>query len=100
MQSSSKKAALTAAVAIAGVLAVATAVLAHGGGEARGRGARCGGGGNRMGPHAGGGGDMRGIHALFANRDKIRRSVTQIAGGVRTTRHSGETAGDAPLGAR
>jgi hypothetical protein len=35
---------------------------------------------------------MRGIHTLFANRDQIRRTVTQIPGGVRTTTESDDPA--------
>ena len=47
-----------------------------------------------MGPGAGhgmgmgGGADMMEIHSLFASRDQIRRTVTQIPGGVRTTTES------------
>ena len=40
----------------------------------------------------GGNGDMMGIHALFAHRDQIRRTVTQIPGGVRTTTESDDPA--------
>lgn len=35
---------------------------------------------------------MMGIHALFAQRDRVRRTVTQIPGGVRTTTESDEPA--------
>jgi hypothetical protein len=35
---------------------------------------------------------MRGIHALFAARDQIRRTVTQIPGGVKTTTESDDPA--------
>jgi len=41
-----------------------------------------------MGPGGGHGADMMGIHALFAQRDRIQRTVTQIPGGVRTTTES------------
>jgi len=91
MQSKTKRAALSAALVIAGVFGVATVVLAHGaGGPPPGRGGMCG--GNRMGPRGGGGGDMMGIHALFARRDEIRRTVTQIPGGVRATAESDDPA--------
>jgi len=88
MQAKTKRAALSAALAIAGVLGVATAVFAHGGGGPPGRGGMCGGG---MEP-GGGHGDMRGIHSLFARRDQIRRTVTQIPGGVRATTESDDPA--------
>jgi uncharacterized protein len=87
MQSKMKRAAaLSAALAIAGVLGAATAVFAHGAGGPPGRGGMCG--GNRMGPGRGGGGDMMGIHALFAGRGQIRRTVAEIPGGVRATTES------------
>ena len=89
MQAKTKRAALSAALAIAGVLGVATTVLAHGAGGPPGRGGMCGGG---MGPGGGHGGDMKGIHALFARRDEIRRTVTQIPGGVRATTESDDPA--------
>lgn len=40
--------------------------------------------GQGRGHGSGHGGDMAGIHALFANRQGINRSVTEIPGGVRT----------------
>jgi hypothetical protein len=80
-------------LAFAGVLGVAAAVFAHGaGGSPRGGGAMCG-RGMGMGPGGGhAGGDMMAIHALFANRDQIHRTVTQIPGGVRTTTESDDPA--------
>jgi hypothetical protein len=45
-----------------------------------------------MGPGGGHGGDMMGIHALFAGRDRIRRTVSPIPGGVRTTTESDDPA--------
>ena len=89
MQSKTRRAALSAAMAVAGVLGVATAVFAHGAGGPPGRGGMCGGGMGRGGGH---GGDMMGIHALFARRDEIRRTVTQIPGGVRATTESDDPA--------
>jgi uncharacterized protein len=91
MKSWKKMAAVSAGLALAGVLGAGTAVLAHpGGGPSRG-GGMCG-GGRGMGPGGGHGGDMRGIHALFAERDQIRRTVTPIPGGVRTTTESDDPA--------
>lgn len=91
MQSKTKRAAaLSAAFAVAGVLGVATSVFAHGAGGPPGRGRMCG--GNRMGPGGGHGGDMMGIHALFARRDQIHRTVSQIPGGVRATTESDDPA--------
>jgi hypothetical protein len=89
MQYKPKRTALATGLAIAGVLGVATAVFAHGAGGPPGRGGMCG---NRMGPGGGGGGDMMGIHALFSRRDQIRRTVTQIPGGVRATTESDDPA--------
>jgi hypothetical protein len=89
MQSKPKRTALAAGLAIAGMLGVATAVFAHGAGGPPGRGGMCG---NPMGPGGGRGGDMMGIHALFARRDQIRRTVTQIPGGVRATTESDDPA--------
>lgn len=94
MQSKTKKVALFATLTIAGMLGVAATVLAHAGGGPPGRGGMCGGKG--MGP-GGGGGDMRGIHALFARRGDIRRTVTEIPGGVRTTTESDDPAVAAQL---
>jgi hypothetical protein len=92
MKSWKKIAAAGLALAVAGVLGAATVVLAHpAGGPGRG-GGMCG-PGRGMGPGGGhGGGDMRTIHALFAQRDQIRRTVTQIPGGVRTTTESDDPA--------
>jgi hypothetical protein len=86
--------AATAGLAIAGAVSFATVVLAHPAGGPAGRGAgMCGGPGmGGMGPAGGQGGDMMGIHALFAHRDQIRRTVTQIPGGVRTTTESDDPA--------
>lgn len=80
----------TMGLAIAVAFGVATVVRAHPGGTAPGRGGMCGGG--AMGPGGGHGADMMGIHALFAHRDQIQRTVTQIAGGVRTTTESDDPA--------
>ena len=82
--------AVTAGLATAAALGVATVVVAHPAGGPPGRGGMCGGPG--MGPGGGHGGDMMGIHALFAQRDQIRRTVTQIPGGVRTTTESDDPA--------
>src|SRR5436190_23792769 len=86
--------AVAAGLAIAGALGVATAVFAYPAGQTAGRGGgMCGGPGvGGMGPGGGHGGDMMGIHALFAHRDQIRRTVTQIPGGVRTTTESDDPA--------
>jgi hypothetical protein len=89
MKSGIKPAALVAAFAVTGVLGVTTAVLAHPEGGPSCRGGVCGGGMGRGGGH---GGDMKGIHALFAQRDQIRRTVTQIPGGVRATTESDDPA--------
>jgi hypothetical protein len=87
-------AALVAGLAMTGVVGVATAVLAHPAGGPPGRGGMCGGG---MGPGGDHRGDMMGIHALFARRDAIRRTVTQIPGGVRATTESDDPAVAAQL---
>jgi len=86
--------ALTAGLATAAALGVATAVFAHPAARPSGRGeGMCGGPGmGGMGPGGGHGADMMGIHALFAHRDQIRRTVTQIPGGVRTTTESDDPA--------
>ena len=89
MQSKTKTAALSAALAIAAVLGAAATVSAHRAGGAPGRGGMCGGG---MGPGGGHGGDMTGIHALFARRDQMRRTVTPIPEGVRATTESDDPA--------
>jgi hypothetical protein len=95
MKSRTKMAALVAGLAMAGGLGVATAVSAHPAGEPSRRGGMCGGG--MMGPGGGHGGDMMGIHALFARRDQIRRTVTQIPGGVWATTESDDPAVAAQL---
>jgi hypothetical protein len=91
---------LPLAMVIAGGLVVTAAALARARSSAEERGAVCGGqgmgrgsghemgpgGGHGMGP--GGGADMMGIHFLFAHRDDIRRSVANVARGVRTTTES------------
>ena len=82
--------AASAGLAIAGIVGVGAVVFAHPGGGPTSQRGMCGGPG--MGPGGGHGGDMRGIHALFANRDQIHRSVTQIPGGVRTTTESDDPA--------
>jgi len=43
------------------------------------------------------GGDMAGIHSLFAHRDRINRSVTEIPGGVRTLTETDDPAVTAQL---
>lgn len=91
MKSWKKMAAASVGLALAGVLGAATAVFAHPGGGASRGGGMCG-GSRGMGPGGGHGGDMMGIHALFAQRDQIRRTVTQIPGGVRTTTESDDPA--------
>jgi hypothetical protein len=82
--------AVTMGLAIVAGVGVATAVFAHPGGVPSAHGGMCGGPGR--GPGGGHGGDMMGIHALFANRDQIRRTVTPIEGGVRTTTESNDPA--------
>ncbi len=89
MNTGRKLAALTAGMAIAGVLGGATALFARPAGGPPGPGGVCGGGMGRGGGHAG---DMMGIHALFARRDQIRRTVAQIPGGVRATTESDDPA--------
>jgi hypothetical protein len=85
---------VAAGLAIAGAVGVATVVFAHPAAGPAGRGGgMCGGPGmGGMGPGAGRSGEMMGIHALFAHRDQIRRTVTQIPGGVRTTTWSDDPA--------
>lgn len=87
MKSRTRIAALSAGLAIA-LVGTATAVLAHPGRGSQGRGGMCDG----MGRGGGHGGDMMGIHALFAARDQIRRTVTPISGGVKTTTESDDPA--------
>jgi hypothetical protein len=87
-------AALTLGLTGAGVIGVATALAEPAGGPP-GRGGMCGGRG--MGPGGGRGGDMMQIHALFARRNQIRRTVTQIPGGVRATTESDDPAVAAQL---
>jgi len=92
-----KVAGTSAGLVAAGLLGVTTAVFAHSAGESPG-GRMCGGspgmgrGGRGMGPGGGHGPDMMGIHALFAQRDRIERTVTPIPGGVRTTTESDDPA--------
>jgi hypothetical protein len=50
------------------------------------------GGEHGMGPGGEHGPDMMGIHYLFVHRNEIRRTVTQIPGGVRTTTESDDLA--------
>ena len=71
-------AAAIGAVVIAGTSA-ATVALAHPRSSA-GTGPACRGPG--MGQGGGHGADMMGIHFLFAHRDSIARTVTEIPGGV------------------
>ena len=89
MSSKKKTAIRIAALAIAGVVGGATMVLAHGTGGPPGQTGMCSGAGMGRGSH---GGDMMGIHALFARRDEIRRTVTEIPGGVRATTESDDPA--------
>lgn len=86
-------------LAITAVLELATGALAQAGTEQQERGGRCGEGqgmapgrGHGMGPGGGHGTDMMQIHSLFANRGQIRRTVTQIPGGVRATTESDDPA--------
>jgi hypothetical protein len=95
MKSSRRGAALTVGLAIAAVLGVATEATAEPVGQQQERGGMCGrgqgmgpGGGHAMGPGGPHGADMMRIHSLFANRGQIRRTVTQIPGGVRATTES------------
>jgi len=94
MTRTTRSIAVAAGLAIAGALGVATAVFAHPAGRTAGRGGgMCGGPGmGGMGPGGGHDGDMMGIHVLFAHRDQIRRTVTPIPGGVRTTTESDDPA--------
>ena len=82
---------------------VATAVRGQTASGSPERGGMCGGGrgmglggGRGMGPGGGHGmgpgGNMMRIHSLFASRDQIRRTVTQIPGGVRATTESDDPA--------
>jgi hypothetical protein len=87
MQAKRNNRLLIATLAAVGVLGGATMLFAHGGGR-RGR-QMCGGPGMGAGDH---GGDMRQIHALFAHRDRVRRTVTTIPGGVRATTESDDPA--------
>jgi hypothetical protein len=87
---------VTIGLTIAAVVGVATAVFAHPGAGPSGQHGMCG-GGMGMGPDGGHGGDMRNIHTLFANRDQIHRTVTQIEGGVRTTTEADDSAVAAQL---
>jgi len=96
MQRNTRVVAVSMGLAIAAVAGVATAVFAQGRGAPAGQHGTCG-GGMGMGMGAGHGGDMRGIHALFANRDQIHRTVTQIQGGVRTTTEAADPAVAAQL---
>jgi uncharacterized protein len=92
--------ALSIGLAAAALIGVGTAVFAHPGGAPAGQHGMCGGGmgmGMGMGPGGGHGGDMQGIHALFANRNQIHRTVTQIPGGVRTTTEADDPAVAAQL---
>jgi len=87
-------------LAITGVLGFATGVVAEPAGGPPANGGMCGrghgmmgpGGGHGMGPGGGHGADMMGIHSLFASRDQIRRTVTQIPGGVRAITESDDPA--------
>lgn len=95
MQVRRKKTIVIGVLATAGLLGGTTMLRAHGGaGRQGGAGPQgavgmCGGHGMGPGTH---GGDMMGIHALFAHRDEIRRTVTSIPGGVRTTTESDDPA--------
>ena len=86
-----KMAAVSIGLGLAGVLGAATAVFAHAGGGPPPGGGMCR-ADRGMGPGGGHGRDMKQIHALFAQRDQIRRTVTQIPGGVRTTTESDDPA--------
>jgi hypothetical protein len=91
MKSKIRVAALSAGLAGAAVLGIATAVFAHPESKQQpGRGGMCGGHG--MGPAGGHGADMMGVHALFASRNQIRRTVTQIPRGVTATTESDDAA--------
>lgn len=91
MKRNTRVVAVSIGLAIAALAGVSTAVLAEGRGAPAGQHGMCG-GGMGMGPGGGHAGDMRGIHALFANRDQIHRTVTQIEGGVRTTTEADDPA--------
>lgn len=69
----------------------------HGMGPGRGKGMGPG-DGHGTGPGGGHGADMGAIHFLFAHREEIRRTVTKIPGGVRTTTESDNPAVAAQLG--
>lgn len=96
MKSKSRGKVVSVGLAIAGVLGVAAGVLAQPARAPQQHGGMCGadhgmmgpGGVHGMGPGGGHGADMMGIHSLFASRDQIRRTVTQIPGGVRATTES------------
>ena len=99
MKSRTRVTALSFGLAIAGVLGFAAGVLAQPTGGQPQRGGMCGGGrgmgppdGHGMRPGGGHGADMMGIHSLFASRDQIRRTVTEIPGGVRATTESDDPA--------
>jgi hypothetical protein len=96
MKRRSRIVAVSIALVIAAVVGVATAVVAHPGGGPSTQNGMCG-GGMGMGPGGGHGGDMMRIHGLFANRDRIHRTVTQIQGGVRTTTEADDPAVAAQL---
>jgi hypothetical protein len=81
-------AAAIGALVIAGTSA-ATMALAHPRSSA-GPGPACRGPG--MGPGGGHGADMMGVHFLFAHRDSIARTVTEIPGGVQTVTESDDPA--------
>jgi len=98
MKRSSRVVGVSVGLAIAAVVGVATAVFAHPGRSSSAQHGMCGGGmAAGMGPGGGHGADMQGIHALFANRDQIHRTVTQIEGGVRTTTEADDPAVAAQL---
>lgn len=96
MKRSSSVVAVSVGVAVAALVGVGTAVFAHPGRGPSPQHGMCG-GGMGMGPGGGPGGDMRGIHALFADRDQIHRTVTQIQGGVRATTEADDPAVAAQL---
>ena len=96
---------LAATLGLAGLTAAAVAHQPTASGDQRGM---CGGPGMGMGmgmgpgsghgaDGAGHGADMMGIHFLFAHRDEIRRTVVQVAGGVRTTTEADDPAVAAQL---
>lgn len=104
MRSKASLTMLILGLAMAGVVGFATGAAAHPGGGPREQGGMCGeghgmgpGGGRGMGPGAGHRADMMEIHSLFASRDQIQRTVTQIPGGVRATTESDDPAVAAEL---